>query len=271
MLIYRLVSPSGKSYIGQTKQDLETRFKQHLIAWQGKKVRSKLYLAFDKYPPENWSKEILCECLTREEANKNEILYIRIYDTIDNGYNTAHGGSVINYGALSSEHKENIRNGRINWLRSEDGQRYKKLMKIKSKGNKSNLGRIPWNKGKRYSLNLSDEARRRRSERSKRTSSDYLRKAWAEGKFKNRKKPSPETYKRMGQMRKGFKQSERQKELVRAKLSKTWEIMEPDGKVVIVTNLNQYAAERGLHSGNLGRTAGTKYKAKGYRVIRKLE
>ena len=49
--IYKLVSPSGKVYIGQTSRTFEKRFKEHCSGTSGGTIIEK---ALKKYGPENF-------------------------------------------------------------------------------------------------------------------------------------------------------------------------------------------------------------------------
>jgi len=94
-LIYRLISPSGKSYIGLTSQSFETRFNGHLREWKGYRKCKKLYNAFDKYNPLTmWNHEILYTTDNKNTAEQEEIQYIKLYDSIENGYNILPGGNL---------------------------------------------------------------------------------------------------------------------------------------------------------------------------------
>lgn len=88
-LIYKHTSPSGKSYIGQTK-NLSQRSNAHKIP------SSKCIIfknAIQKYNWETFTHEILAENLLLEEANKLEEYFIQEYNTIaPNGYNIRSGG-----------------------------------------------------------------------------------------------------------------------------------------------------------------------------------
>src|SRR4051812_8514626 len=101
MLIYKLISPSNKLYIGKTKYDsFNDRWRQHVTLWKKltktknyKDAPTKLLYAFDKYPPREWTHEILLEgYYTIEELNQKEIEAIEQYDTIAVGYNITKGG-----------------------------------------------------------------------------------------------------------------------------------------------------------------------------------
>lgn len=89
-LIYKHTSPSGKSYIGQTK-NLDRRNTYH------KSSRSRcvnFYNAIKKYGWESFVTEILADHLTIDEANILEQRYIVNYNTLaPNGYNLTTGGN----------------------------------------------------------------------------------------------------------------------------------------------------------------------------------
>jgi len=94
MIIYRLISPSKKSYIGKTSNTFKIRFGQHIRAWKSptRKYSSKLYNAFNKYPPETWKQEIIYSCLNEDLLNEKEKYFIKYYDSINFGYNITAGG-----------------------------------------------------------------------------------------------------------------------------------------------------------------------------------
>lgn len=96
-IIYRYISPSGKSYIGQTTNEVYRR-----RMWFGKGRytggRSKIDRARKKYGSENFIYEVLLrnqyssiEAATLD-LNKWETYYIGYYNTYKNGYNSTLGG-----------------------------------------------------------------------------------------------------------------------------------------------------------------------------------
>ena len=91
-LIYMRTSPSGKSYIGQTKFTEIIRWKQHCQA--ANNINSKEYYlplsyAIRKYGQENFTVKILEENISTEKINERERFYIELYKTYDSkkGYN----------------------------------------------------------------------------------------------------------------------------------------------------------------------------------------
>lgn len=94
-IIYRYVSPSGKSYIGQTTDEQKRRncFNDRKY-YSGKRMDR----AIKKYGAENFTYEVLyCgEYTTMNEAiadlNRKEQEYITLFDSYHNGYNMTLGG-----------------------------------------------------------------------------------------------------------------------------------------------------------------------------------
>ena len=88
-LIYRLTSPDGKIYIGQTTKGQRRFFSKGYTHNRG------LTNAIKEYGLKNFKKEILEECLTAEEANESEKHYIKLYQSTDSskGYNISIGGA----------------------------------------------------------------------------------------------------------------------------------------------------------------------------------
>lgn len=107
--IYKLTSPSGKSYIGQSL-NIDVRLHHYKLLMA--KGQTKLYRALLKYGFENFSIEILKiigDYISKDKLkvllDGYEIYFIKKYDTINIGYNIREGGS---RGKLSPEAKEKI-------------------------------------------------------------------------------------------------------------------------------------------------------------------
>lgn len=82
--IYKVTSPKGKVYIGQSN-DIERRFNEYLK--EQCKMQIKLYRSIVKYGANNHSYEILCECGI-EELNQRERFYQDKFNVIkENGLN----------------------------------------------------------------------------------------------------------------------------------------------------------------------------------------
>ena len=89
--IYKIThKESKKSYIGQTTQDLDIRWKEHF------KSQSKcryLSYALKKYGKEAFEFKLICICFD-DDLNCYEIDYIKKYNTTSpNGYNLREGGN----------------------------------------------------------------------------------------------------------------------------------------------------------------------------------
>lgn len=105
-LIYCFTSPSGKKYIGQTK-DLNKRIKQH----QYSKGCINFSNAINKYGFNNFKLDILATGLTLNSSCHFEKFYIKHFNTVSpNGYNLTSGG--ISY-IHNEETKIKIRNNNI--------------------------------------------------------------------------------------------------------------------------------------------------------------
>lgn len=97
MLIYKITNTiNGKSYIGQTIKDGETRWKehrQHAFGSHPSDQNKVLYQAIRKYGLENFTFEVIQDNIsTFEELDKAEIYWINKYNSFVNGYNCTFGG-----------------------------------------------------------------------------------------------------------------------------------------------------------------------------------
>ncbi|RWZ87199.1 MAG: hypothetical protein EO766_11755 [Hydrotalea sp. AMD] len=190
-IIYKFTSPSGKSYIGQTKH-LSRRISGHK---DPKSECTALRNAIQKYGFESLTLEILANNLTLDEANTLEQQLILEHNTLaPNGYNLHIGG--INFirseelkqklsehhprkgKHLSEEHKQNIsksrsgnnRNGisqspehiekRMSAIR---GRKHSDETKCKISEHNGSRGKDPWNKG----LKLPPQSEETKSKRAK--------------------------------------------------------------------------------------------------------
>lgn len=94
-IIYKLTSPSGKIYIGQTVQSLKNRLSGHKTDCINR--TSPITSAIRKYGLENFFIETLITVQSEREIlnnqlNKLEIFYIKLYNSYENGYNATTGG-----------------------------------------------------------------------------------------------------------------------------------------------------------------------------------
>lgn len=83
--IYKITSPSGKVYIGQSV-DINRRFGTYKSLRSSVKTSVKLYRSFLKYGVDKHTFEILDLC-TKQDLNKYERFYQQVYNSISNGLN----------------------------------------------------------------------------------------------------------------------------------------------------------------------------------------
>lgn len=132
---------NGKCYVGQA-DNIERRWKEHKRHYKLEKHKNQLlYKAFNKYGLENFSFNVVEECLV-EELDDKEIFYIEKFNTYafkgnSNGYNMTLGGKTCR-GCVHSE---------------EQNKKHSEFMK----------GRTPVNKG----LPMSEEQKLKISEANK--------------------------------------------------------------------------------------------------------
>lgn len=111
--IYRIThTETGKVYIGQTSKIPNIRFDQHMYHGETydpdkpKTYRSKLYAAMRKYGTEKFVPEVILT-VPVQLLDDAEIMFIKHYDSVNNGYNITPGGAS-GIGYVSAEmRKEN--------------------------------------------------------------------------------------------------------------------------------------------------------------------
>ena len=91
-IIYMYTSPSGKIYIGQTKNERDRKSQHKSKAKFGSKLP--FHKAIRKYGFDNFDYVVLCHCKDREEVDKMEMYFIDKYNSTDRniGYNVVKGG-----------------------------------------------------------------------------------------------------------------------------------------------------------------------------------
>lgn len=147
--IYKITSPSGKVYIGQSRHIL-IRWRDHK---RDKKAKGKVFYSFRKYGPDAHVFDIIHELpkdVDQIVLNQYEQLYMDLYrDCNVFLLNIKGAGST---GKISQETKNKLSislKGKTPW----------------NKGVKTNL--IPWNKGQIGVVKFSDEIRKKISEANK--------------------------------------------------------------------------------------------------------
>lgn len=88
--IYKITSPSGRIYIGQSRN-----FRQRVSHYKcgHHKDQVKLSRSIVKYGWDAHKSEVICNC-TEDILNKMETFFIRYYDSCSSGLNSNYGGDV---------------------------------------------------------------------------------------------------------------------------------------------------------------------------------
>lgn len=93
-IIYKVTSPSGRCYIGQTSKNFDRRKSEHVNEANrntSKEYNLKFHNAIRKYGDQlKW--EILKDNIAEDKLNLEEILAIYLYDSYYDGYNSTLGG-----------------------------------------------------------------------------------------------------------------------------------------------------------------------------------
>ena len=108
MPLYKLTSPSGKSYIGITRGALQVRLNHHRFDSE-RGSRGKLHTAIRKYGFENFKVEVLNASNDPDELCELEIAAIREHGSFGKGgYNLTLGGEGVLGTKLTEERKINL-------------------------------------------------------------------------------------------------------------------------------------------------------------------
>lgn len=149
-VVYKHTSPSGKVYVGMTKQVAEKRWQQGL----GYRKQTKFYRAIQKYGWENIRHEVVFSNLSFEAAEQKERELIERYRSFDNrfGYNVERGGN--GKKIVSEETREKLRKANttseslarlseMNRLRWSDPAEHERMSKRFRGENNPMFGRKP--------------------------------------------------------------------------------------------------------------------------------
>ena len=161
--IYKITSPSGRIYIGQSV-DIERRLRRYKIMSVKTKGQTKIWRSLEKYGAENHTYEAIISC-KENELNKYERISQEYYDSVDNGLNCFYTKDGDKSGRASKEtliKMSEAQKGNKNWLgknhsqeskdkisQSHIGMRYSdEVNKKKSSSGSFGNGRESWSKGK---------------------------------------------------------------------------------------------------------------------------
>lgn len=146
MVVYRATSPSGKSYIGQTRHGFRHRVWRHYYSAIVGNESYPFMTALSKYKDQfKW--EILAKCDDQESLNSEEIRLIQELKTNnpDFGYNCTKGGPGWSGMKLADTHpfKAIENKSRVAWNRGRKGVQPPMSDEHKQKIIAANTGRVP--------------------------------------------------------------------------------------------------------------------------------
>ena len=134
-IVYQILFPNNKRYIGCTSATLTKRINDHISAMESG-LNYKIYNAMRKYGVNNLKFEILGKYKTKEEMFIKEKYFINLFNSQLNGYNTTLGGEGCPGRIISEEERIKISNGQKNRF-SKESERLKYSI-IKKEWNKNN-------------------------------------------------------------------------------------------------------------------------------------
>lgn len=106
--LYKLTSPSGKSYIGISSKTMDARWAKHVEHACGKRDAGALYAALRKYGPDSFARAVIAESEDWDTLRRLEIEAIKSHGTLaPDGYNITQGGEGTR-NRLSAEARANI-------------------------------------------------------------------------------------------------------------------------------------------------------------------
>lgn len=130
-VIYKLTSPSGKCYVGRTR-DFNGRMNEHkYVSEHGGNYT--IHSAIRKYGWDNFTKEVIAE-VKKEESSELERFFIEKYDSVKTGYNDTYntdGGDIWDGLRETNKYKEFVEKMKIINQGSQNGM-YNKKHKQKS-------------------------------------------------------------------------------------------------------------------------------------------
>lgn len=222
-IIY-LLRINNKTYIGQTRNGFQQRFKEHLYeARSGNKAY--LYNCIRKYGEDSITYEILEEC-SCEYLNEREIYYIELYNShfSKGGMNVAKGGQFDISGMAAAY---DIKTREYVGMRSVEDKGWNVLFVAKQYGSSH-------------------------KEESKRQMSDSQSKAWTPEKRKEQSDKLKETYKNplykqnLKNAMDKLRSSPEFQERVNAGLGGLFELVSPEGQIHEIKNLTKFCKENDL-------------------------
>lgn len=258
-IIYKYTSPSGKSYIGQTKNP-----NQRKISHKNAKNNCTYFCsAIKKYGYENFTFEILENSLTLEESNIKEEYYINYFNTLSpNGYNLQYGGKNKKVAECT---KIKMSNSAKNRPKCSDETRNK--LKLAHIGEKSYLfGKCGYEHPK-FGVATKEDTKHKIGFANSGNKNGMFGKC-GELHHNYGLKMSQCAKDKMSLAKLGTKQSEETKKRRSDTLSKIYYIIYPNGVEEIIINMKNFCITNGLSSGGMSKVA-KKHKSqyKGFRCF----
>jgi len=153
--IYKITTPSGKIYIGQSV-DVNQRRIQHRC--KSNRYKCPLHSAFIKYGFDNCKFEIIEEC-EEQQLDEREIYWINFFNTLDikYGLNLKSGGANGRHSELSKKKMSETNKGRSAWnkglrmsreyVEKRIGRKASDETRQKIRDSIAKTKRVAWNKG----------------------------------------------------------------------------------------------------------------------------
>ena len=92
-VIYKIQNKvNGRCYIGQTRQGLVQRKREHLNRFHRGDRDHRIYLAFKKYGLDNFTWEVISQTTDYKLLDVLEQFFVEKYNSFENGYNCSAGG-----------------------------------------------------------------------------------------------------------------------------------------------------------------------------------
>lgn len=210
-IIYKATNvKNGKCYIGQTIRSLNARISSHYN--ECKRRTNKFANALKKYNKEDWEWKIVCNA-PPQHLNILERLYIYLFDTYDNGYNSTLGGEF-----LPASNPEIVKKaGYMSGLARKGKKTGPKSLEVRQKISNALMGRTtkPFSKDHCKNLSISKMGDKNPAKR-------------------------PDVAKKISIANSGHERN-----------SKIYEIIYPDGHRENIINLSKFCRNNKLNAGNM--------------------